>query len=417
MNILYINHYAGSPKMGMEFRPYYLAKEWIQKGHDVTIISGSYSHLRKENPIVDKDFTEEIIDGIRYVWIKTRSYSSNGSARAMSMVDFCKKIYKNAKNISRKYKPSVVISSSTYTFDTYPSQRIAKISKCKYIHEAHDLWPLTLVEVGGMSKFHPFVIAMGKAEKSAYKNSDAVISLFPKAYEHMLKHGLQNIDKYSCIPNGISLSEWTEAENIDEEYKNLDEEHRNLLERLKRDGKFIVCYLGGHAISNALIYLIKAAKISRHNEDISYVLVGDGMEKDRLRQIARAEGLGNIFFLPPIQKTKVPALLSMADALYVGAEKSSLYRFGVSMNKVYDYMMSARPIIYAVSAANNDVEEAKCGIVIEPENPDEIFNAILKLMDLSIEERNEMGKRGKEFVLSHYDYRILAEKFLLVIEQ
>ena len=268
-----------------------------------------------------------------------------------------------------------------------------------------------------MSKFHPFVIAMGKAEKSAYKNSDAVISLFPKAYEHMLKHGLQNIDKYSCIPNGISLSEWTEAENIDEEYKNLDEEHRNLLERLKRDGKFIVCYLGGHAISNALIYLIKAAKISRHNEDISYVLVGDGMEKDRLRQIARAEGLGNIFFLPPIQKTKVPALLSMADALYVGAEKSSLYRFGVSMNKVYDYMMSARPIIYAVLAANNDIEEAKCGIVIEPENPAEIFNAILKLKALSKKERKEMGKRGKEFVLSHYDYRILAEKFLLVIEQ
>lgn len=417
MNILYINHYAGSPRMGMEFRPYYLAKEWVRKGHDVTIIAGSYSHLRKENPIIDKDFTEEIIDGIRYVWIKTRSYSSNGSARAMSMVDFCKKIYKNAKNISRKYKPSVVISSSTYTFDTYPSQRIAKISKCKYIHEAHDLWPLTLVEVGGMSKFHPFVIAMGKAEKSAYKNSDAVISLFPKAYEHMLKHGLQNMDKYSCIPNGISLSEWSGGENIDEEYKNLDEEHRNLLEKLKRDGKFIICYLGGHAISNALIYFIKAAKISRQNKDISYVLVGDGMEKDRLVEFAREEELTNIFFLPPIQKTKVPALLSMADALYVGAEKSSLYRFGVSMNKVYDYMMSAKPIIYAVSAANNDVEESGCGIVIEPEKPDEILSAILKLKDLSIEERNEMGKRGKEFVLSHYDYRILAEKFLLVMEQ
>ena len=417
MNILYINHYAGSPKMGMEFRPYYLAKEWINKGHDVTIIAGSYSHLRKENPIVDKDFTEEIIDGIRYVWIKTRSYSSNGSARAMSMVDFCKKIYKNAKNISRKYKPSVVISSSTYTFDTYPSQRIAKISKCKYIHEAHDLWPLTLVEVGGMSKFHPFVIAMGKAEKSAYKNSDKVISLFPKAYEHMLKHGLQNIGKFNCIPNGISLSEWTGAENIDEEYRNLDEEHRNLLKRLKRDGEFIVCYLGGHAISNALIYLIEAARISKQNKDISYVLVGDGMEKDRLVEFAREEELDNIYFLPPIQKTKVPALLSMADALYVGAEKSSLYRFGVSMNKVYDYMMSARPIIYAVLAANNDVEESGCGIVIEPENPDEIWSAILKLKDLSIEERNEMGKRGKEFVLSHYDYRILAEKFLLIMEQ
>ncbi len=76
MNILYINHYAGSPEMGMEFRPYYLAKEWIKMGNNVRIVAADFSHLRIRNPIVDTDFQEEVIDGITYNWVKTGSYKS-----------------------------------------------------------------------------------------------------------------------------------------------------------------------------------------------------------------------------------------------------------------------------------------------------------------------------------------------------
>ncbi|MBO4717953.1 MAG: glycosyltransferase WbuB, partial [Spirochaetales bacterium] len=71
MNIIYIEHYAGSPDMGMEFRPYYLSLEWLKRGHKVTIIAGDYSHLRKKNPEVKEDFQREYIDGIEYVWLRT----------------------------------------------------------------------------------------------------------------------------------------------------------------------------------------------------------------------------------------------------------------------------------------------------------------------------------------------------------
>ena len=170
MNILYIDHYAGSPEMGMEYRPYYLSKEWVNMGHNVTIIAGDYSHLRNNNPSVKKDFEEKTIDGINYVWLITGRYEGNGVKRALTMERFVRKLLLNVKMIAKKYKPDVVISSSTYPLDTYPAQKIAKIAKAKYIHEVHDMWPSTLYEVGGMSKKHPFVIVMQIAENSKFIN-------------------------------------------------------------------------------------------------------------------------------------------------------------------------------------------------------------------------------------------------------
>ena len=166
MIILYINHYAGSPKMGMEFRPYYLAKEWIQMGHEVRIIAGDYSHLRSVNPQVDYDFQEEIIDGITYNWVKTGTYEGNGVSRALTMFRFVHKLRKKAKWISANWKPDVIITSSTYPLDPYAGQKIKKYSNAKLIHEVHDMWPITLIEIGGMKKSNPFVGLMQMAENS-----------------------------------------------------------------------------------------------------------------------------------------------------------------------------------------------------------------------------------------------------------
>ena len=156
MNILYIEHYAGSPDMGMEFRPYYLAKEWCKLGHNVRILAGDYSHLRLKNPEVKRDFQEENIDGIMYNWIKTGFYKGNGVSRALTMFRFVHKIKKKAKWIAENWKPDVIITSSTYPLDTYAGQAIKKYAKridgkeAVLIHEVHDMWPITLIEIGKM---------------------------------------------------------------------------------------------------------------------------------------------------------------------------------------------------------------------------------------------------------------------------
>ena len=408
MNILYIDHYAGSPKMGMEFRPFYFAKEWSKSGNNVRIIGASFSHLRKTNPDVKKDFLCETIDGVEYQWIKTCKYKGNGLKRVLSIYQFVSKLKRNAKYICDSFKPDVVIASSTYPFDAYAGKKIAKISNAKFIFEGHDLWPLTLIEIGGMNPKNPFIIKMAKAEKYAYSQSDTVVSLLPFSYEHMLRHGLQSIEKFHYISNGIVVSDWDAPEN-------LPLEHQKLFTQLKKSNKFIVMFTGGHAVSNMLDVLLNVAKQLINDDSIVFVLIGSGVEKARLIQRKEKENLNNVVFLPPINKNAIPSALNEASVLYIGGY-AQLYRFGVSMNKVYDYMMSGKPILYGVKAKNNDVEEAGAGVVFDFNDINSLVNAIYKVKNMSENDRKIMGEKGKQWVIKNCDYRVLAQRFLLLMD-
>lgn len=407
MNVLLINHYAGSPEMGMEFRPYYFAREWIKMGHRVTIIAGDFSHLRIKNPEVSKDFQRKDIDGIRYCWVKTGEYEGNGVKRAASMFRFVGKLWLHAEQIAKTLKPDVVIASSTYPLDTYAAQRIARISGAKLIHEVHDMWPATLYEVGGMSKWHPFVLLMQIAENSAYRKSDKVVSLPPLAKQYMEKHGMRP-EKFVPIPNGIVEEEWKHAES-------LPEEHLKLLEELKRE-KYIVGYFGGHALSNALDILLDAAKKMDDGKTV-FVLVGSGVEKGRLQERKDREEIGNLFFLPPVSKKAVPSLISYFDCIYVGSLDSALYRFGICMNKIFDSMMSGKPIVCAITTPTSPIAEYQCGIMVKSGDVDGIADAIHRIEEMTQEERERMGQNGREAVLSHFTYGRLAEKFAKVFEE
>lgn len=418
MNILYICHYAGGLKYGMAFRPYYLAREWIRKGHRVRIITADFSHLRSINPHIEEDFSVENIDGIEYQWIKAGKYSGNSVRRALSMFCFVGKIWLKAKRIEAEFLPDVVISSSTYPLDTYAAQRIKKMrdarhqkdiigyncNQCVYIHEGHDLWPLTLTEIGGMDSRHPFVKIMGMAERAAYRNADGVVSILPNTLPHIIGLGRSPERPFIHIPNGIVADDWQNVMDIDSEI-------RFQFDRLRQQGKFIVLYLGGHAISNALSFFVEAARLLRNDERFSFVLVGQGTEKRELEAKVKELMLRNVFFFPSVYKSQVPLVLSLADVLYVGARRCSIYRFGVSMNKVYDYMMAAKPIIYGVDAYNNEVNKSGCGIVIPPENPEAIVKAIYKLYDMDYKTRFKMGEKGKNWVLNNAEYKILGDVF------
>lgn len=407
MNIVLINHYAGSPEMGMEFRPYYMAKEWQKKGHKVYIIAGDYSHLRKKNPRVTKDFQKENIDGITYLWLRTGLYSGNGVKRAFTMFRFVGRLLSRAKKIVQKLKPDVVISSSTYPIDTFPAQKIARLANARLIHEVHDMWPSTLIEIGGMSKYHPFVLLMQIGENSAYKHSDYVVSMAEYAKEYMVQHGLKP-EKFVHINNGVVLEDW-------EHPAELPEEHKKVLTDLKQQGKFIVGYFGGHALSNALEGLLDIAK-NINQREVHFVLVGDGVEKKSLVRKANNMKLDNITFLDPISKYAIPTLLSFFDCAYITAKNSPLYRFGLSANKIFDYMMGAKPFICAVDSASDYPAKYRCGITVKSGDAIAGIDAIQKIINMTEEERAEMGKNGKKAVLQHYEYGILANRFLDIMK-
>jgi len=406
MNIILINHYAGSPEMGMEYRPYYLAQQWVNGGHDVTIIAGTESHIRKKNPVVRYDFEEEMIDGIRYVWVRTPKYEGNGKKRAWSMIRFTMKLWFNALKISQIYNPDVVIASSTYTIDNYAALKIARISNAQYYYEVHDLWPLSPMELGGMSASHPFIRLMQAGEDYAYKYCDKVISMLPHTQEHMKEHGLA-LTKWFYVPNGICLNEWDNSKAIPEA---IDSE----IKALKNQGKRFIAYAGTLGLANALDTLIQAAKLVE-NKDAFFMIFGIGPEEEHLKELIEKEALQNIKLMGSVPKTSIPALLSEMDILYIGLQRQSLFRFGISPNKLIDYMMSSKPIIQSIDAGNDMVSEANCGISVEPENPQLVADAVDKLLQKNNAELQKMGENGRQFVMQHHTYQKLAEQFLVIM--
>ncbi|NPV27289.1 MAG: glycosyltransferase family 4 protein [Firmicutes bacterium] len=407
MNILLINHYAGSNIHGMEYRPFYLAREWVRLGHQVTIVAASFSHLRSKAPVVAGSLAEEYIEGVHYIWLKTPPYQGNGLKRVLNMLAFIAQLFRFKSYLIDVCKPDVVIASSTYPLDIYPAYRIAKKTGAKLIFEVHDLWPLSPVELGGMSPYHPYIVFLQIAENFAYRVADWVVSLLPKANMHMEAHGMAP-EKFVYIPNGIDVAEWQNNRLP------VPDKHKEVLTKLRQTGRFIVGYTGSHGLANALYAFIEAASLLK-NYPVTFVLIGQGPEKSALEYKARDFGLENTIFLPPVSKGTIPALLDLMHVLYIGLKSEPLFRFGVSPNKLMDYMMAAKPIIHAIEAGNDLVAESGCGISVPPEDPAAIAEAVLRLMQMSDAEREIMGQKGKDYVLAKHDYRVLAEEFLQIM--
>ena len=407
MNILLINHYAGSRNHGMEYRPYYLSREWVRLGHNVTVVAASFSHLRTRLPDLNGEITEENLDGIRYVWLKTPRYQGSGAGRVFNMLSFLRQLYGHCEEITTNRKPDIVIASSTYPLDIFPASRFSRKAGAKLIFEVHDLWPLSPIELGGFPRWHPFIVMMQIAENFACRHADRVVSILPKTGQHLADHGMA-AHKFTHIPNGVDIEEW------DGTTGNLQEPHGELLRKLRASGRFIVGYAGGHSVSNALDMFIEAAKIME-GRSVDFVLVGQGPQKKMLERKAESLGARNVFFLSPVRKEEVPSLLAGMDALFIGWKRTPLYRFGVSPNKLMDYMMAGKPVIHAIEAGNDMVADSGCGLTVPPEKPQAIANAVEQLMVMPVEEREAMGARGREYVLANHDYRVLARRFLQVM--
>lgn len=404
MNILLINHYAGSPTHGMEYRPFYMAREWVKMGHQVTIVGASQSHLRSVQPDISGNLTRQNLEGICYIWLKTPSYRGNSIGRVLNMLAFIIQLFKFGNTFAKTYKPDAVIASSTYPLDIYPARIIANKSKARLIYEVHDLWPLSPMELGGMSPWHPFVLLMQMAENYAYRNCDKVVSMLPKAIEHMCEHGMSP-NKFLYIPNGIDVNEWKNNT------ADLPEVHNKVLIELKEKQYFIVGYAGTHGIANALHTLLEAAELLL-DKNIRFVFVGHGSEKEKLISYAKDMKLTNIVWLPSVPKESISQLLKYFDICFIGAKKQPLYRFGISPNKLMDYMMAGKPIISNIEAGNDIVGDSECGLSVKGEDPQKLAEAIIAMYAMTSKRQIALGENGRRYVLKNNDYYQLARNFI-----
>lgn len=408
MNILLVNHYAGSPSHGMAYRPFYMARAWQRLGHRVRIIASSYSHLRIHQPPSHGGLRFEMVDDIEYCWIPGGSYQGNGLSRVRNILSFVSGLFRFRSEITANFRPDAVISSSTYPLDAFPASTIAHKHGARMVHEVHDLWPLSPMELGKMSPWHPFIAVMQAAENFAYRRADAVVSMLPKSEPHMRAHGLAP-GKFVYVPNGIDVPEWEGSREP------LPADAANAICAFRRNHRFLTGYAGSHGVSNALASLIDAASMLSRGP-YGFVMVGKGPEKAALQARAEKLSLRNVLFLDPISKASIPQYLSLMDCLFIGWNRSPLYRFGVSPNKLMDYMMASKPIVHAIEAGNDMVSEAGAGLSVAPEDPQAIANAVQQLAALPDNARSAMGTRGQEFIRKYHSYDVLSKRFLEALE-
>ena len=392
-----INQYAGSPRHGMEYRHYQLAKALSEQGHRVVVVSGTQSHLFTRPPQVSRPFTLETIDGVTYCWVAGPRYRGAVSlGRVLNMVAFALRLTRLP--VHRLPRPDAILVSSPSLFPLPVAARWARRFAARLAFEVRDIWPLTLRELGGLPRHHPLIALMQWLEDYGYRTADEVVSVLPAADAHMTARGMAP-SKFHYLPNGIELN-------------GRPEPAPPAVRDAIRPGAFTVGFVGTLGRANVLETLIDAARLLQ-DDGVQVVVVGHGPERDDL--MARAAGVPNVAFLGPIPKAQVGGAIALFDACYVGYRRSSLYRFGVSPNKLYEYMAAGRPVLFAADAANQPVREADCGRTVAPEDPAALAAAIRSLAACSPAERARLGANAREYVARHHDYDRLADQLACIL--
>jgi len=395
-----LNHYAISPDMSGGTRHFDLARELVKKGHEVTIFASGFDHhIRQYLKIKpgEKMRVEEY-DGVRFVWVNTLPYTKNDWRRVLNMLSYGWRVLRCSRGLS---KPDAVIGSSMHPFAALAGWWLARRYKAKFIFEVRDLWPQTAVDMGAMKKNSLPAKLLYAWEKFMYNKAKKIIVLLPYAKDYVASRGI-NPEKVFWLPNGVNLERFDHPAPLEEgsEVAEVFEQYRD---------KFKVVYTGAHGPANGLEVIIHAASIFQdRNLGIHFFLIGDGPDKDRLISVVKEKRLNNVSFLPPVPKALVPSILEKADLLVHTIKKMEVLQYGMSPNKMYDYLASAKPIVTSIEAKNNPVEEANAGIAVEPENPEALAEAIVKIYDLPEEKRIELGTNGRQYVEQFYNIKNLA---------
>lgn len=404
-----LNHYAVTPNMPGGTRHYDLSQELIKKDYEVTIFSSGFLHDKQIywKTFKTQSFITENFGKIKFVWLKTTSYHKNNYMRILNMFSYLLRMLTAAHNFS---KPEVIIGSSVHPFAVFAAWLLSRRYKAKFIFEVRDLWPQTPIDMGIIKHNGIMAKLMYVWEKFMYKRAEKIIVLLPNAKEYIKNLGISIDEKIVWIPNGVNLERFDNPVSLSSNFE-------MNLSAGKNNNKFIVMYTGAHGPANGLDIFIEAATHFQMNDKvIQFYLIGDGIEKEKLQSESKRRNLKNIYFFPPVSKREIPSLLKYADLLVQSFAPINVFQYGISPNKIFDYLAAGKPIIMSVKTINNIVKEADAGIVIEPGNAKAFIEGIIKIKNLSSQERRRLGDNGRKHVEKYYNIKLLADKLYEVIK-
>lgn len=404
MHFWLINHYAVPPQYYPLARQTNFAKNLMEMGHTVTIIAASTVHNSDINLINDKQlWKRETINNIDYVLIKCRKYGESNVKRIINMCEFAIKLPFVCRHLE---KPDVIVSTSMPPMSCAMGIYLAKKYRCKGISEIADLWPESIIAYGIAGKHNPAVIWMRHLERWIYKKSDSIIFVDEGDYDYIIEQGWERIiprSKVFCISNGVELEDFNKNK---ERYIIHDID-------LEDESIFKVVYTGSIRKVNGLGLLLDTAK--RINDPrIKFLIWGKGDELPYLQSRIKEEGITNVVFKGAVEKKYIPYITSKADLNIVHNTPMELFRFGISFNKIFDYMAAGKPILCDFSCPYNPVIMTGCGIDVSDPTPEGIARQVEICSQMDSMEYSyycDMAKKAAGI----YDFKSLTCKLLDVV--
>jgi colanic acid biosynthesis glycosyl transferase WcaI len=381
-----------------------LSRIWAEDGHEVTVLTGFPNH---PTGIVPSEYrrkfrrlvTRENVEGVNLVrtWLlpfpNRKAYE-----RMLNYGSFCVSSATTGIFLSQ---PDVVIATSPQLLVGLSGWWLARCKGVPFVFEVRDLWPESLAAVGvgsGNSLLHR---SLAKIAGFLYRSCDRVVVVTPACKKYLIEHWRIQEEKILVVENGVDANLFSRLPlNI------------ALRRELGAEEKFVVSYIGTMGNAHGLETLVEAATLLRERAPkVLFLLVGEGAEKECILSLARSRGLTNVRFVGQQAREKIPAYISASDACLVLLKRTELFKT-VLPTKMLEFMSCARPVILGVDGhARRVMEQANAGIFIQPEDPAELADAVIRLAaDPAL--RESLGRNGRQHVLQHFSRRQTATAYL-----
>jgi len=299
-------------------------------------------------------------------------------------------------------KPDMVVVSSLSLLTVLNGLWWRLRYKCRLVFEVRDIWPLTITEEGGYRSSNPFVWGLGVIERLGYKYADAIVGTMPNLAEHV-QQVLGYPKTVHCIPMGVDASAFGMPDPLPDDYS----------DAYFPKGKFVVAHVGSIGITNALDTFFECAQAMERQSEIHFLLVGDGDLRKTYEE--KFSHLRNLSFGPRVPKSMVQSVLAKCDLVYFSVHISKVWRYGQSLNKVIDYMLAGKPVLASYTGYPSMINEANCGTYVPAGDVYALKQELERYSRMDAHERQQMGARGRAWLLENRAYTKLAENFLKIL--
>ena len=405
-DIWLVNHYAGAPDRPTGSRHFDFGRLLARRGRSVTIFSAGFDHVsgREERLQWWQLYRIGRIEGVTFVWLRTVPYRGNSWRRQLNMLSFLVAFLVVQTRFS---EPDIVIGSTVHPFAALGAWAAARSRGARYLFEVRDLWPRTLVDLGALRSGSAGERLLNAMESFLVRRASNVITLLPGIRDYLRERGLP-VGHVVYLPNGVDLDAFDAASVVRAPVVGPASDAIATIRRYRDQGRVVFGYVGAFGRVNRVDLLVRAAAEAdaRAPGRVGLVLVGDGPERPSVEREALATSA--VAVCAAIPKWSVPSVLGALDGAVVHATATPVYRYGISFNKLFEYMAAGLPVAFACSSAYDPVATTGAGISIEPDDVGSMATALLSLADAGLAERARMGAAGRAFVELEHDLARLA---------